>query len=109
MYGDRITDSMRRAIEETDRRRAVQEAYNAEHGITPTSIQKKVKDLIQTTKVAESQAAYTTKEVKKLGKKETLALITKLEKDMRVAAKALEYERAAELRDIIFELREKIR
>ena len=109
MYGDRITDSMRRAIEETDRRRAVQEAYNAEHGITPTSIQKKVKDLIQTTKVAESQAAYTTKEVKKLGKKETLALITKLEKDMRMAAKALEYERAAELRDIIFELREKIR
>ena len=109
MYGDRITDSMRRAIEETDRRRAVQEAYNAEHGITPTSIQKKVKDLIQTTKVAESQAPYTTKEVKKLGKKETLALITKLEKDMRVAAKALEYERAAELRDIIFELREKIR
>ena len=109
MYGDRITDSMRRAIEETDRRRAVQEAYNAEHGITPTSIQKKVKDLIQTTKVAESKAPYTTKEVKKLGKKETLALITKLEKDMRVAAKALEYERAAELRDIIFELREKIR
>jgi excinuclease ABC subunit B len=109
MYGDRITDSMRRAIEETDRRRAVQEAYNAEHGITPTSIQKKVKDLIQTTKVAESQASYTTKEVKKLGKKETLALITKLEKDMRVAAKALEYERAAELRDIIFEMREKIR
>lgn len=109
MYGDRITDSMRRAIEETDRRRAVQEAYNAEHGITPTSIQKKVKDLIQTTKVAEIQASYTTKEVKKLGRKETLALITKLEKDMRVAAKALEYERAAELRDIIFELREKIR
>ena len=109
MYGDRITDSMRRAIEETDRRRAVQEAYNVEHGITPTSIKKKVKDLIQTTKVAESQAPYTTKEVKKLGKKETLALITKLEKDMRVAAKALEYERAAELRDIIFELREKIR
>ena len=109
MYGDRITDSMRRAIDETDRRRAVQEAYNAEHGITPTSIQKKVKDLIQTTKVAESQAPYTTKEVKKLSKKETLALITKLEKDMRVAAKALEYERAAELRDIIFELREKIR
>ena len=109
MYGDRITDSMRRAIEETDRRRAVQEAYNVEHGITPTSIKKKVKDLIQTTKVAESQTSYTTKEVKKLGKKETLALITKLEKDMRVAAKALEYERAAELRDIIFELREKRR
>ena len=109
MYGDRITDSMRRAIDETDRRRAVQEAYNVEHGITPTTIQKKVRELIQTTKVAESPTPYTTKEIKKLGKKETLALITKLEKDMRAAAKALEYERAAELRDMIFELRERSR
>ncbi len=109
MYGDRITDSMRRAIDETDRRRAVQEAYNVEHGITPTSIQKKVKELIRTTKVAESPAPYTAKEVKKLGKRETLALVAKLEKDMRTAAKALEYERAAELRDMIFELREKVR
>ena len=109
MYGDRITDSMRRAIDETDRRRAVQEAYNAEHGITPTTIQKKVRELIQTTKVAESPTPYTTKEIKKLGKKETLALIAKLEKDMRTAAKALEYERAAELRDMIFELRERSR
>ena len=109
MYGDRITDSMRRAIDETDRRRAVQEAYNLEHGITPTSIQKKVKELIRTTKVAESPAPYTAKEVKKLGKRETLALVAKLEKDMRTAAKALEYERAAELRDMIFELREKVR
>ena len=109
MYGDRITDSMQRAIDETDRRRAVQEAYNVEHGITPTTIQKKVRELIQTTKVAESPTPYTTKEIKKLGKKETLALITKLEKDMRAAAKALEYERAAELRDMIFELRERSR
>ena len=106
MYGDRVTDSMRRAIEETDRRRVVQEAYNSRHGITPTSIQKKVKDLIQTTKVAESPAPYLTKEVRKLSRKETVALIAKLEKDMRAAAKALEYERAAELRDMIFELRE---
>ena len=109
MYGDRITDSMRRAIDETDRRRAVQEAYNLRHGITPTTIQKKVRELIQTTKVAESPTPYTVKEIKKLGKKETLALITKLEKDMRTAAKALEYERAAELRDMIFELRERTR
>ncbi|MHC1759547.1 MAG: excinuclease ABC subunit UvrB [Negativicutes bacterium] len=109
MYGDRITDSMRRAIDETDRRRAVQEAYNVEHGITPTTIQKKVRELIQTTKVAESPTPYTAKEIKKLGRKETLALITKLEKDMRTAAKALEYERAAELRDMIFELRERSR
>jgi excinuclease ABC subunit B len=110
MYGDRITDSMHRAIEETDRRREVQEAYNAEHGITPTSIRKKVKDLIQTTKVAEPSASYiTAKEARKLSRKETLAVVAKLEKDMRAAAKALEYERAAELRDMIFELREKIR
>ncbi|HWR30506.1 MAG TPA: excinuclease ABC subunit UvrB [Negativicutes bacterium] len=109
MYADRITDSMRRAIDETDRRRTVQEAYNVEHGITPTSIQKKVKELIQTTKVAESPMPYTAKEIKKLSKKETLALVTKLEKDMRTAAKELEFERAAELRDMIFELREKIR
>ena len=109
MYADRITDSMRRAIDETDRRRAVQEAYNTEHGITPTSIQKKVKELIQTTKVAESPVPYTAKEIKKLSKKETLALVSKLEKDMRAAAKALEYERAAELRDMIFEIRDKNR
>ena len=109
MYADRITDSMRRAIDETDRRRAVQEAYNTKHGITPTSIQKKVKELIQTTKVAESPVPYTAKEIKKLSKKETLALVSKLEKDMRTAAKALEYERAAELRDMIFEIRDKNR
>ncbi len=109
MYADRITDSMRRAIGETDRRRAVQEAYNVEHGITPTSIQKKVRELIQTTKVAERATPYTVKEIKKLGKKETQALLAKLEKDMRTAAKALEYERAAELRDMIFEIRDKNR
>ena len=106
MYADRITNSMQRAIDETDRRRAVQEAYNLAHGITPTSIQKKVRDLIQTTKVAESPVPYETKQLKKLSKKETLALVAKLEKEMRTAAKNLEFERAAELRDMIFELRE---
>ncbi len=109
MYADRVTNSMQRAIDETDRRRAVQEAYNVEHGITPTSIQKKVRDLIQTTKVAESLVPYEAKQLKKLSKKETLALVAKLEKDMRTAAKNLEFERAAELRDMIFELREHIR
>jgi excinuclease ABC subunit B len=109
MYADRVTNSMQRAIDETDRRRAVQQAYNVEHGITPTSIQKKVRDLIQTTKVAESSVPYEAKQLKKLSKKETLALVAKLEKDMRTAAKNLEFERAAELRDMIFELRENIR
>ena len=106
MYADRITNSMQRAIDETDRRRSVQEAYNLAHGITPTRIQKKVRDLIQTTKVAESPVPYEAKQLKKLSKKETLALVAKLEKDMRTAAKNLEFERAAELRDMIFELRE---
>ena len=106
MYADRITNSMQRAIDETDRRRSVQEAYNLAHGITPTSIQKKVRDLIQTTKVAENPVPYEAKQLKKLSKKETLALVAKLEKDMRTAAKNLEFERAAELRDMIFELRE---
>ena len=106
MYADRITHSMQRAIDETDRRRSVQEAYNLAHGITPTSIQKKVRDLIQTTKVAENPVPYEAKQLKKLSKKETLALVAKLEKDMRTAAKNLEFERAAELRDMIFELRE---
>ena len=109
LYADRITDSMRRAMEETDRRRAVQEEYNRTHGITPTTVRKKVKDLIETTRVAEASLPYEAKQLKKLGKKETLALVAKMEKEMRAAAKALEFERAAELRDMIFELREGIR
>lgn len=109
LYADRITDSMRRAMEETDRRRAVQEEYNRTHGITPTTVRKKVKDLIETTRVAEASLPYEAKQLKKLGKKETLALVAKMEKEMRAAAKALEFERAAELRDMIFELRQGIR
>ena len=109
MYADRVTDSMQRAIDETDRRRAVQQAYNEAHGITPRTIEKKVKDLIETTKVAESPVPYTTDKLKKLSRKEAQALIAKLEKDMRAAAKALEFERAAEIRDMIFELRENSR
>jgi excinuclease ABC subunit B len=109
MYADRMTDSMQRAIGETDRRRAVQQAYNEANGITPRTIEKKVKDLIETTKVAESPVPYTTDKLKKLSRKEAQALIAKLEKDMRTAAKALEFERAAEIRDMIFELRENSR
>jgi excinuclease ABC subunit B len=99
---------MRRAMDETDRRRAVQEAYNIANDITPTSIRKKVKELIETTRVAENPVPYSSGQLKKLGKKETLALVARLEKDMRTAAKALEFERAAELRDMIFELRERL-
>ena len=106
MYANNITDSMRRAIGETDRRRAVQEEYNAAHGITPQSIQKKVRELIETTKVAETPAEYRAERIGKMSRAETLELIAKLEKEMRQASKLLEFERAAELRDMIFELRQ---
>ncbi|MPL67856.1 UvrABC system protein B [bioreactor metagenome] len=111
MYADVITGSMRRAIDETDRRRAIQVAYNKEHGITPTTIQKRVKDLIETTKVAETPAEYTAttaSRVATMKKNEIIELIAKLEKEMRAASRALEFERAADLRDMIVELRAKI-
>lgn len=111
MYADVLTDSMRRAIDETNRRRDIQQAYNEKHGITPTTIQKRVKELIETTKVAETSAEYTSttaSRVASMKKDEIIALIAKLEKEMREASKALEFERAADLRDMIVELREKI-
>ena len=111
MYADVMTDSMRRAIGETDRRREIQVAYNTKHGIIPKTIQKRVKDLIETTKVAETTAEYTATTVSRVAamkKNELIELIAKLEKEMREASKALEFERAAELRDMVIELREKI-
>ncbi|MGI6091570.1 MAG: excinuclease ABC subunit UvrB [Veillonellaceae bacterium] len=111
MYADVMTDSMRRAIDETNRRREIQIAYNTKHGITPKTIQKRVKDLIETTKVAETPAEYTATTVSRVAemkKNELIELIAKLEKEMREASKALEFERAADLRDMVIELREKI-
>ncbi|MDR3590954.1 MAG: excinuclease ABC subunit UvrB [Negativicutes bacterium] len=108
MYADRITDSMRRAIGETDRRRAVQQAYNTEHGITPQTIQKRVKELIETTKVAEAPAEYRTDHVGSMTRTEIFELVAKLEKEMRQASKLLEFERAAEIRDMIVELRQRL-
>ncbi|HWQ62016.1 MAG TPA: excinuclease ABC subunit UvrB, partial [Negativicutes bacterium] len=105
MYADRITDSMQRAIGETDRRRAVQQAYNTANGITPQTIQKRVKEIIETTKVAETPGEYRTERIMAMSRSETLELIGKLEKEMRQASKLLEFERAAELRDMIVELR----
>ena len=106
MYADRITDSMRRAISETDRRRAVQQTYNAAHGITPTTIEKSVRAIMEATKVAEeSDLFYESRSASELTKKELNALIKRLEKDMRDAAVNLQFERAAELRDKIFALK----
>jgi len=106
MYADRTTESMRRAIAETNRRRAVQEAYNKAHGITPATVEKSVRAIMEATKAAEeSDLFYETRSVSELTKKEISELIKRLEKDMRDAAANLQFERAAELRDKIFELK----
>ncbi|MBU5673858.1 excinuclease ABC subunit UvrB [Paenibacillus brevis] len=106
MYGDQITDSMDRAIKETERRRAIQIAYNEKHGITPQTIRKKVRDVIEATKVAESKSDYLADAAKsKMSKRDREAMIGRLESEMKEAAKNLQFERAAELRDAIMELR----
>ena len=105
MYADAVTDSMQRAIDETLRRRTVQETYNKKHHVTPKTIVKPVKELIETTLVAEAQEEYGSKKKKhRMTKKEKDALIRTLTKEMQDASRALEFERAAELRDMIFEL-----
>lgn len=107
MYADNMTDSMKKAIDETKRRRALQMAYNEEHGITPQTIIKKIPDVIRATQVAEEEESYVTKATKgkKLTKAEKEQLLASLEVEMKEAAKALDFERAAELRDTIFELK----
>ena len=107
MYADKMTDSMKKAIDETKRRRFIQEAYNKEHGIVPKTIIKKIPDIIRATQAAEAEETYVTKVTKgkKLTKAELDKLIATLELEMKDAAKALDFERAAELRDTIFELK----
>ena len=103
MYADTVTMSMRAAMEETQRRRRIQEAYNKEHGITPQGIKKAIKDITERVKVvAETKAAYTPTPI---SREEVLRLIKDLEAQMRKAAKNLEFEKAALLRDRIIELR----
>ncbi len=106
MYADTITNSMKIAIDETRRRRRIQEEFNKKHGITPKTIQKAVHDLIRATTAAEDQETYDEKKPKgKLSKQEREKLIIQVEKEMKEAAKALEFERAAELRDLLLELK----
>ena len=108
MYADKFTDSMRRAIDETNRRRAKQVAYNKEHGIEPVSIVKAVRDLtdqVAVRAVAETKGEYRVKGAAGLPKSEMQRLIAELEKQMKTAAQDLEFEKAAVLRDQIFELR----
>ena len=106
MYADTVTESMDKAIKETQRRRSIQEAFNRKHGITPQTIRKKVHEVIEATKVAEQKTDYlAVPDVNKLSKKEKTKLIERLEKEMKEAAKNLQFERAAELRDAILELK----
>jgi len=106
MYADKMTHSMEMAISETKRRRSIQEEYNEKHGITPQTIQKEIRDVIRATVAAEEQEEYNpTEGLKKLTKKERDELIVNMEKEMKEAAKALNFERAAELRDLILELK----
>ena len=102
MYADKMTDSMTKAISETQRRRDIQKAYNTEHGITPTTITKKIPDIIRATQVAENEQSYVMRKV--YTKKEREKLVETLTKEMKEAALALDYERAAQLRDTILEL-----
>lgn len=106
MYADKITRSMEVAIRETERRRTIQLAYNQEHGITPQTIRKKVQDVIEATKVAEQKADYLNQpDVTKMSKKDRKSMIERMEAEMKEAARNLQFERAAELRDIILELK----
>ena len=108
MYADKFTDAMNKAIDETNRRRAVQNTYNKEHGIQPISIVKEVRDItdqITARSVAEPSAKYSVEGVTSLPKDELLNIIAELEKQMKEAAKNLEFEKAAVLRDQVYDLR----
>ena len=105
MYADTITDSMRAALDETQRRREVQMAYNEEHGITPKTIQKAVRDLIAVSKKVAASEVQMEKDPESMSEKELEKLIKELEKQMKKAAAVLNFEAAAELRDKLIELK----
>ena len=108
MYADTMTDSMRLAIQETERRRTVQMAYNEEHGITPTTIQKSVRDLISISKKVAAEELRMEKDPESMSKKELEKLAKDLEKQMKKAAAELNFEAAAELRDKMVEIKKKM-
>ena len=104
MYGDNITDSMKKAIDETNRRRAIQEKYNQDNNITPRSIVKEVSEVIQAKETQEMSKKYRQKQKHSKAEKEKMMVM--IEKEMKQAAKQLDFERAAELRDILYELQD---
>ena len=106
MYADKITDSMQKAMDETARRRSIQQQYNEEHGIVPKTIIKEIRDLISISKVAEDDESHTiSTSYDKMTRREKDDLLMRLEKEMKDAAKALDFEAAATLRDTILELK----
>ena len=105
MYADNMTDSMRRAIDETQRRRAIQQKYNEEHGITPQTIRKAVRDLISISKEISKEEVRFEKDPESMDAKELTKLIADVEKQMRRAAADLNFEAAAELRDRMTDLK----
>ena len=105
MYADTVTDSMRRAMDETERRRAIQERYNEEHGITPQSIQKSVRELISISKKVAAEELRLEKDPESMSVKELEKLTKDLTKQMKKAAAELNFEAAAELRDKLVELK----
>ena len=108
MYADTITDSMRQAMDETQRRREIQMAYNEEHGITPTTIQKSVRDLISISKKVAAEELRMEKDPESMSRKELEKLVKELDKQMRRAAADLDFEAAAELRDKMTELKKQL-
>ena len=108
MYADRITDSMKKALEETERRRKIQQAYNEENGITPTTIKKAVRDLISISKVIAKEELQLEKDPESMDREELEKLIGKIQKKMKQAAADLNFEAAAELRDKMVELKKKL-
>lgn len=108
MYADNMTDSMRKAISETERRRAIQEEYNKAHGITPTTIKKAVRDLIAVSKAVAKTEDKLKKDPESMNRKELTKLISQVEKQMRAAAADLNFEQAAELRDKMIELKKNL-
>ncbi len=109
MYADKVTRSMQVAIDETERRREIQQAYNEEHGITPQTIKKNIHAVIEATKAAEDEEEYEAVLNEDLMEHESLeGYIKELEEEMMAASQALQFERAAELRDRIVALKEKL-
>lgn len=109
MYADNITDSMNKAISETNRRRAIQQKYNEEHGITPTTIKKAVRDLISISRKIDKDNFMMDKEPESMSRKELEALVKEVTKKMHTAAAELNFEMAAELRDKMVELKKQLR